>query len=158
MTETYRSPSAFNDFTTLCFNFAFIFVITLVIDYIIESGYFEREIHNSNSYYDEDQYLKLEKNKASIISNLSKEHLVIQNLSKEYTSFFQKNSVMALDSMYLLLGKGESIAILGENGAGKTTFLGILTCRLKKSSGYASLFGVSISDKQSIREMLGVCP
>ena len=50
-------------------------------------------------------------------------------------------AVTALDAIDLDLRRGELLAVLGSNGAGKSTALGLLTGRLAADRGRVSLFG-----------------
>jgi len=52
--------------------------------------------------------------------------------------------VRALDGLSLTVRRGEILGLLGENGAGKTTFLRILTTLIRPTSGRASLLGLDV--------------
>lgn len=71
--------------------------------------------------------------------------LEIKNLSKSY------GSLRALDNFSLTINKGEICGILGPNGSGKTTTLGILLDILKADSGYFLWFGKQADDNQRQR-------
>jgi len=50
-------------------------------------------------------------------------------------------------------------ALLGHNGAGKSTTISVLTGMLSKTEGAAFIDGMDVSrDMRYIRESLGVCP
>ena len=49
--------------------------------------------------------------------------------------------VVALDGLDLAVNAGEFVGLLGPNGAGKTTTIGILTTRVRATSGSASVAG-----------------
>lgn len=66
----------------------------------------------------------------------------VEDLSKLYGRF------RALDHVTLAIGSREFIALFGRNGAGKTTFLKILSLLLKPSEGRLSIHGLS-PDKHS---------
>lgn len=61
----------------------------------------------------------------------------------------------ALDGMELDLRRGELLAMLGSNGAGKTTALGVLTGRLCADAGEVKLFGADPKDA-AVRRRIGV--
>ena len=50
-------------------------------------------------------------------------------------------------------------ALLGHNGAGKTTAISMLTGLIKKSQGNARVYGVDLFEQMDdVREFMGVCP
>jgi ATP-binding cassette subfamily A (ABC1) protein 3 len=54
---------------------------------------------------------------------------------------------------------GQIFALLGQNGAGKSTTIGILTGLLMKSKGAATIFDHDLFYEQDkVRQMMGVCP
>ena len=59
----------------------------------------------------------------------------LANATKRY------GPVLALDAVDLEVRAGEVLAVLGANGAGKSTALGLLTGRLSPDGGSAQLFG-----------------
>ena len=61
----------------------------------------------------------------------------------------------ALDGIDLELRRGELLALLGSNGAGKSTALGLLTGRLAADAGEVSLFGADPREA-SARRRIGV--
>ncbi len=72
--------------------------------------------------------------------------LSIKDLSKRY------GSIRALDHLDLEVEQGSVFGILGPNGSGKTTTLGILLDILKPDSGSFSWFG-KVSDKESRKKI-----
>ncbi|MDQ3206827.1 MAG: ATP-binding cassette domain-containing protein, partial [Pseudomonadota bacterium] len=64
-------------------------------------------------------------------------------------------NVVALDGVDLQIHAGEVLAVLGCNGAGKTTALGLLTGRLKADAGQCLLFGRDPRDAVA-RRAIGV--
>lgn len=68
--------------------------------------------------------------------------LEIRNLSKSY------GRLKALDDFSLNVSKGEICGILGPNGSGKTTTLGILLDILKADTGHFFWFGKNPDEKQ----------
>lgn len=61
--------------------------------------------------------------------------LEVQNIKKIYRSRFGKNDLEALKSVNFTVEAGEYIAIMGESGSGKSTFLHLLAGVDKPSSG-----------------------
>ena len=59
----------------------------------------------------------------------------LANISKNF------GAVSALDDISLSLPEGQFHALIGQNGAGKSTCLGILAGRIAASSGHIELFG-----------------
>lgn len=66
--------------------------------------------------------------------------LVAENLTKIYGDY------KALNNLNLRLNKGEIFALLGQNGAGKSTTINIFLGFLKPSEGNAKINGISVVD------------
>ena len=61
--------------------------------------------------------------------------------------------------LLLVAGKGEIYALLGVNGAGKSTTIKMLSCLIKPTSGDAEVMGKSIiTDENSVKQILSVSP
>src|SRR6476469_6924221 len=70
-----------------------------------------------------------------------------------------RGPIVALDSLDLDVPQGEFFGLLGPNGAGKTTTIGILTTRVRATSGKASVAGADVaSDDVRVRQRIGVVP
>ncbi|KAI7740196.1 hypothetical protein M8C21_031110, partial [Ambrosia artemisiifolia] len=81
----------------------------------------------------------------------------IRNLHKVYNG--SKGNCCAVDSLKLTLYENQILALLGHNGAGKSTTISMLVGLLAPTSGDALVFGKSIlTDMDDIRKNLGVCP
>ncbi|XP_076938168.1 ABC transporter A family member 1-like, partial [Bidens hawaiensis] len=81
----------------------------------------------------------------------------IRNLHKVYSG--SKGNCCAVDSLQLTLYENQILALLGHNGAGKSTTISMLVGLLAPTSGDALVFGKSIlTDMDDIRNNLGVCP
>ncbi len=80
--------------------------------------------------------------------------LSIKNLHKQYD-----NGVSALKGIDLDIKQGDFFALLGANGAGKSTTINI-TCSLSnKTSGSVSIFGHSIdTDREAAKAHIGLVP
>ncbi|HKP29348.1 MAG TPA: ABC transporter ATP-binding protein [Gemmatimonadales bacterium] len=67
--------------------------------------------------------------------------------------------VVALDGLDLAVNAGEFVGLLGPNGAGKTTTIGILTTRVRATSGRASVAGADVvRDPVAVKQKIGVVP
>jgi ABC-2 type transport system ATP-binding protein len=80
--------------------------------------------------------------------------IIIKNLSKTYAGGTQ-----ALKDINLTIPEGEFFALLGANGAGKTTIIGIMTDLVRKTSGEVTIFGHNIDTHiDQAKRMIGVVP
>ncbi|HVE78955.1 MAG TPA: ATP-binding cassette domain-containing protein [Gemmatimonadaceae bacterium] len=67
--------------------------------------------------------------------------------------------VVALRGLDLEVNEGEFFGLLGPNGAGKTTTIGILTTRVRASSGHAVVAGEDVTTSApAVRARIGVVP
>lgn len=80
------------------------------------------------------------------VENLCKSYYIAEN--KDFKTYFlhlfRKDSlkeIKALDSVSFKVNLGESIALIGRNGAGKSTMIKLLTGILAPSSGIVKVFG-----------------
>ncbi|MEE9493981.1 MAG: ABC transporter ATP-binding protein [Gammaproteobacteria bacterium] len=80
--------------------------------------------------------------------------LSIQNLTKIYNKNFH-----ALKEIDLEVKEGDFFALLGANGAGKSTMIGIITSLINKTAGKVSIFGVDIdSNFPTAKTFIGLVP
>lgn len=80
--------------------------------------------------------------------------LLISNLTKTYA-----NNVSALSQVNLCVKQGDFFALLGSNGAGKTTMIGIICSLLNKTSGEVSVLGLEQSKNlNQVKRMIGLMP
>ena len=71
----------------------------------------------------------------------------------------KKIELVALDSVSFEIGAGEVFGLLGPNGAGKSTTIGILTTRVKPTSGRAFIGEYDIWREQvKAKRLIGVVP
>ncbi len=78
----------------------------------------------------------------------------IKNLTKTYA-----NGTQALKNVDLQVEEGDFFALLGANGAGKTTIIGIVTDLVKKTSGEVNILGRNIEqDFSRVKKFIGVVP
>lgn len=83
-----------------------------------------------------------------------KKALKISNLKKTYDDKFQ-----ALKGIDLEVEQGDFFALLGANGAGKSTAIGIICSLVNKSSGEIEVFGHNLdTDREKAQECLGLVP
>lgn len=76
-----------------------------------------------------------------------------EHLSKRY------KNILAVDALDLTVEQGELFALLGVNGAGKTTAIKMLSCLTLPSAGEAWLEGKSIlSQAAEVKQRIGVSP
>lgn len=76
-----------------------------------------------------------------------------ERLSKRY------KNILAVDALDLAVEQGELFALLGVNGAGKTTAIKMLSCLTRPSAGEAWLDGKSIlSQAAEVKQRIGVSP
>ncbi len=80
--------------------------------------------------------------------------LSVSDLKKVYP-----NGVVALKGINLEVRPGDFFALLGQNGAGKSTTIGILCSLINKSSGKVKVFGYDIdTDWECAKECIGIVP
>lgn len=76
-----------------------------------------------------------------------------EHLSKRY------KNILAVDALDLAVEQGELFALLGVNGAGKTTAIKMLSCLTRPTGGEAWLGGKSIlSQAAEVKQRIGVSP
>jgi len=80
--------------------------------------------------------------------------LSTENLAKTYS-----NNLEALKGINLRVEKGDFFALLGSNGAGKTTAIGIISGLLKSSSGEVEINGLNQKNHSNeVKKMIGLMP
>ena len=78
----------------------------------------------------------------------------IKNLKKTYA-----NGTVALKGVDLEVAAGDFCALLGANGAGKTTIIGIMTGLVRKTQGSVQIFDHDIDrEHPRAKELMGVVP
>jgi len=108
----------------------------------------------------EDEAVKLEREQA-----LSEEYwpaVKLVNIRKVFrNSIFYKSATdkIAVKDTCLTFQEGKLLALLGQNGAGKSTTMNILSGLTRSSAGDALIFGYSVRTQMSqINKIMGVCP
>ncbi|MBS9780348.1 MAG: ABC transporter ATP-binding protein [Moraxellaceae bacterium] len=80
--------------------------------------------------------------------------LTVHNLSKTYD-----NGFTALKGVDLTVPQGEFFALLGANGAGKSTMIGIISSLFRATTGSVEIFGIDLKQNPSkAKQLLGVVP
>ncbi len=80
--------------------------------------------------------------------------LKITNLKKTYDNKFE-----ALKGIDLEVKKGDFFALLGANGAGKSTAIGIICSLVNKTDGDVNVFGHDLeTDREAVQEHIGLVP
>ena len=80
--------------------------------------------------------------------------LKITNLKKTYP-----NGFTALKGVDLTVPQGKFFALLGANGAGKSTMIGIISSLFPQTDGTVEIFGVDLHKNPSLaKSHLGVVP
>lgn len=75
------------------------------------------------------------------------------SLRKEY------KNITAVKDVSFTIEDGEVFALLGMNGAGKTTILKMLSCLTKPTRGDALVYGKSIvKEPEKVKELIGISP
>jgi ABC-2 type transport system ATP-binding protein len=70
-----------------------------------------------------------------------------------------RGEIVALKGLDLEVREGEFFGLLGPNGAGKTTTIGILTTRVRATSGTALIGGADVTNQAvQVRQRIGVVP
>ena len=69
----------------------------------------------------------------------------IKNLNKTY------NNVLAVQNISFKINKGSIIGLLGPNGCGKTTTIGMMLGLIKPSSGSVFINGLNIENESEIK-------
>ncbi len=80
--------------------------------------------------------------------------ITIRNLNKTY-----ENGFTALKGIDLDVEEGDFFALLGSNGAGKSTTIGVLSSMIRKTSGQVNIMGYDIdTDFYAAKKLLGLVP
>ncbi len=79
--------------------------------------------------------------------------IIATNLTKKY------GDLVAVGGLNLTVHNGELFALLGVNGAGKTTIIKMLSCLIKPTDGDATLLGYSIiSQPYAVKQKINISP
>jgi len=83
-------------------------------------------------------------------------NIIFHNVSLVY----EDTTIKALDNISFEINKGETLAIIGRTGSGKSTILSLLSRLYDPTEGYIMLDGHNLTDLnlQNLRENVGVVP
>lgn len=97
----------------------------------------------------EDEYNKQENDKSKIQGNIE---------FKDVSFTFKDSSIPTLKNINLKINAGETVAIVGKTGSGKSTFVSMLTRLIDPTSGKIYLDGTDITkmDKKWVRNNIGM--
>src|SRR5882672_3130829 len=77
----------------------------------------------------------------------------VSNLTKRYAGH------TAVSNLSFTVGRGEIVGLLGENGAGKSTTMRILSCFMPATSGTVRVAGLDVfHDADEVRRHIGYMP
>ena len=94
------------------------------------------------------------KNADNRIKDKNPPALQIRNLKKTYD-----NEMVALNGIDLTIEQGDFFALLGANGAGKSTAIGIVCSLVNKTSGEIKVFGHDLdSERDKAKSFIGLVP
>jgi len=103
-------------------------------------------LENPENFEDIDPSLKMQ--------DQTNESVMVQNLKKVYAS-----GKVAVDNVSFSMYKSQIFALLGHNGAGKTSTISMITGLFGSTEGTTNIFGMDNQiDLQEIRKIMGVCP
>jgi len=73
--------------------------------------------------------------------------------------FCRSDSLIAVSNLSFSVQSGECFALLGVNGAGKSTTFKSLTCEVKPTSGKIKIAGFDVSKQfEKAKKLIGYCP
>ncbi|MGH9082950.1 MAG: ABC transporter ATP-binding protein [Acidimicrobiales bacterium] len=82
---------------------------------------------------------------------MSQRAVEVQDLEKRF------GDVVALDGLSFSVGHGRVVGLLGRNGSGKTTAVGIVSTALRPDGGTATVCGLDVvGDARGVRRMIGL--
>lgn len=92
-----------------------------------------------------------------VLAQLDQPVIEIRDLRKVYGA--PNRPVIALDGINLTIYRGEVLGLLGPNGAGKTSTIGILTTRIKPTSGWARVASIDpVADPIALKKIIALVP
>lgn len=153
--------SAGGDLFMLVFDFILYLIILILLEFIEVSPFMRKCLSkgtdSEEGEYKKDEDVEAEKQRA-MESNPHDSQVNVQGLRQVYGGWF-KQKVVAVENVSFNVPKGECFALLGVNGAGKTSTFRMLTGEYAPTAGNAHLSGFSVVDNlDKARENIGYCP
>lgn len=85
--------------------------------------------------------------------------LKIVNLRKVYSNWGREEDKVAVRNSCFTVEQGKLLALLGQNGAGKSTTISMLSGLTPTSKGDALIYNLSVQKSiSSIQKIMGICP
>ena len=107
----------------------------------------------------DDELVKRERHKVLCTKEYENAPLVIKNITKIYHRSNISLSNCAIDRVTFAIEKDTVFGLLGCNGAGKSSLLGILTGLFEATSGTAYVAGYDVcTETKHVYRNIGVCP
>lgn len=118
----------------------------------------ESELMEMSRVYD-DELVKKERYEVLCTNKYQNAPLVIKNIRKIYHRSNILLSNCAIDGVTFAIEQGTVFGLLGCNGAGKSSLLGILTGLFESTSGTAFVAGFDVSkETKHVYRNIGICP
>lgn len=131
------------------------------ISFLLDIKYYFAQIEPSINRFSEFLNLPEEKLGANMQQNISRQEAVagkVPILEVEKIVFGYEEKLPILNDLTLTVQSGEKIAIIGENGSGKSTFLNLLLGFYQPESGVIKLNGVPVATLgiENVRKKIAV--
>ncbi|KAJ3299116.1 ATP-binding cassette sub- A member 1 [Borealophlyctis nickersoniae] len=127
-----------------------------------EEAWLAREAGKKSAPVDADEDGDVLESRQRALDASSPAAVRIVNLRKVYRNGWFKRSKedkVAVKNLCLSFEEGKLLALLGQNGAGKSTTMNILSGLTPSTSGDALMYGFSVRNQMHrIRKIMGVCP
>jgi ABC-type multidrug transport system fused ATPase/permease subunit len=110
------------------------------------------QLHEESVQAEKDRVLRGDVAEAAVVvANLCKRFK--KKRGKDDSTVHAHLREWAVDHMYLTIDKGECFGLLGENGAGKTTAISMLTGLLEATAGTALFEGYNLRNRQHMQQI-----
>jgi len=115
---------------------------------------------NRHKNHHDDVDVVKERKLANSDKGLKESAVCLRKLRKEYNrTGKEKIRKVAVQDLDLIVPRRQCMGFLGENGAGKSSTMKMLTGDIEKTSGHAYISGIDISThRDRVRKLIGYCP